>query len=54
MNNQECKVRPEILNTNSNEPVFYSYSVNISRCSGGCNKINNPYANLCVPDVVKA
>ena len=23
MNNQECKVRPEIVNVNSNEPVFY-------------------------------
>ena len=23
MNNQECKVRPEIINVNSNEPVFY-------------------------------
>ena len=23
MKNQECKVRPEIINVNSNEPVFY-------------------------------
>ena len=22
MNNQECKVRPEIVNVNSNEPLF--------------------------------
>ena len=27
MNNQECKVRPEIININSNEPSFYPYSV---------------------------
>ena len=26
MNNQECKVRAEMLNTNSNEPSFYPYS----------------------------
>ena len=25
MNNQECKVRPEIVNVNSDEPVFYPY-----------------------------
>ena len=23
MNNQECKVRPEIVNVNSDEPVFF-------------------------------
>ena len=23
MKNQECKVKPEIINVNSNEPVFY-------------------------------
>ena len=23
------------------------------KCSGSCNNINNPYAKLCVPDVVK-
>ena len=36
MNNQECKVRPEIININSNEPSFYPYSVKISKCSGSC------------------
>ena len=23
MNNQECKVRPEIVDVNSNDPIFY-------------------------------
>ena len=27
MNNQECKVRPEVVNVNSNEPVFYPFSI---------------------------
>ena len=27
MNNQECKVRPRIINANSNEPVFYLFSI---------------------------
>ena len=53
MNNQECKVRPEIVNVNSDEPVFYPFSIKTSKCSGSCNNINNPYAKLCVPDVVK-
>ena len=34
MKNQECKVRPEIVNVNSNEPVFYLFSIIISKCSG--------------------
>ena len=53
MKNQECKVRPEIINVNSNEPVFYPFSIKASKCSGSCNNINNPYAKLCVPDAVK-
>ena len=53
MNNQACKVRPEIINVNSDEPVFYPFSIKTSKCSGSCNNINNPCAKLCVPDVVK-
>ena len=53
MNNQECKVRPEIVNVNIDEPVFYPFSIKTSKCSGSCNNINDPYAKICVPDVVK-
>ena len=30
---------------------FYPYSIKVSKCSGSCNNINDPYAELCVPDV---
>ena len=53
MKNQKCKVRPEIVNVNSDKPVFYPFRINLSKCSGGCNNVNDPYAKLCVPDVVK-
>ena len=53
MNNRKCKVRPEIININSNEPSLYRYSVKISKCSASCNNINDPYAKLCVPYVIK-
>ena len=53
MNNHECKVRPEIVNVTSNKPVFYPFSVKTNKYSGSCNNINDPYAKLCVPDVVK-
>ena len=48
MKNQECKVRPEIINVNSNEPVFYPFSIKTNKCSGSCNNINDPYAKICV------
>ena len=53
MNNQECKVRPEIVNINSDNPIFYPFSVKVNRCSGNCNNINDPYGRICVSDTVK-
>ena len=53
VNNQACKARPQIVNVNSNNPIFYHFSIKISKCSGNCNNINDPYARICVPDVIK-
>ena len=54
MNNQECKIRSEIINVNTNEPVFYPYSITINKCKGSCNTTFDPYAKLCVPDTIKS
>ena len=51
--NQEYKVRPKIVYINSNNPIFYPFSVKINKCSSNCNNINNPYARICVPGAVK-
>ena len=42
MNNQECKARPEIINVNNDEPVFYPYSIKVNKCSRSCSNINDP------------
>ena len=36
------------MNLNSNEPVFYPFSIKASKCSGSCNNINEsyPYVNV--------
>ena len=47
MNNQVFKVRPQIVNVTSEEPVFFPFSIKTSKCSGSCNNINDPYAKLC-------
>ena len=53
LKNQECKVRPKIADINSNNSIFYPFSIKINKCSGNSNNINNPYAKICVPDVIK-
>ena len=53
MNNQECKIRPEIINVSTNEPVFYPCSITMNKCNSSFNTINGPYATLCVPDTIK-
>ena len=53
MNNRECRIRPEILNIDSNEPMFYPFNIEINKCSGSCHNINYPFVKLYVSDVVK-
>ena len=53
MNNQERKIRPGITHFNSYAPSFYPYSIKVNKSSGSCNNINDSYARLCVPDVIK-
>ena len=53
MNNEECKMKPEIVTLNTNEPLFYRDSIKINKCKGTCNTINDPYAKICFPDNIK-
>ena len=53
INNQECRIRPQIVNLNSKDSIFFPFTIKTSKCRGSCNSINNPYAKLCVSDVVK-
>ena len=53
--NQKCKPRPKILDVNEGvgEALFYPYNVQVNKCSGSCNTLDNPMAKLCVPNVIK-
>ena len=53
MNNQKYKVKPQIVNFNSDKPVVFPFGIKTSKCSGSCNNINGPYAKMCVSDVIK-
>ena len=47
LDNQECKIRPEIINVNNKEPIFYPYKIKMNRCVGSCNTIDDPYSKTC-------
>ena len=46
ISNQECNVRPTIMNINKNEPLFYIYSILVNKCSVSFNNINDLYAKF--------
>ena len=47
--------RPKILDVNEGvgETLFYPYNVQVKKCSGSCNTLDNPIEKLCVPNVIK-
>ena len=53
MKNRECKVRPEIISINSNNPMFYPFSIKINKCNANCNNIDDLYSKIYAPNVIK-
>ena len=51
MNNEECKVRLQVVVINSDNSLFYSYNIQVNKCSG--SNINDSYGKSCVSDVAK-
>ena len=53
--NQKCMPRPKILDVNEGvcEALFYPYRVQVNKCSGSCNTLDNPMSKLRVPGIVK-
>ena len=53
--NQKCMSRPKILDVNEGvgEALFYPFNVQVNKCSGSCNTLDNPMGKLYVPNVIK-
>ena len=54
--NQKCMPRPKILDVNEGvgEALFYPYNVQVNKCSGSCNTLDNPIAkSYSVHNVIK-
>ena len=53
--NQKCMPRPKILDVNEGvgEALFCPYNVQVNKCSGSFNTLDNLIEKLCVPNVIK-
>ena len=53
--NQKFMPRPKIIDLNEGvgEALFYPYNVLVNKCSGSCNRLDDPMAKLCVPNIIK-
>ena len=45
--NKKCMPRPKIIDVNDcvGEALFYPYNVQVNKCSGSCNTLDNPIKN---------
>ena len=53
LDNQECKIRPEIIGVNNKEPIFPPYKIKMNRCVGSCNTIYDPYGKTCLANDIE-
>ena len=33
--------------------MTYPFSIKVNKCNGNYNNINNPYARVCIPSIIK-
>ena len=52
--NQQCMIQPILINLHSNEYTqesrYYLFAVNLERCNGSCNVLNDVSSRVCVPN----
>ena len=53
-NNQQCMTQPTLINLHPNEYIDklrdYPFPVNLDRCMGSCNTLNDLSNKVCIPD----
>ena len=50
LKDQECAVRKAIID---NGYMTFPYKIKVDKCIGSCDDVENPYFEVCLPDVVK-
>ena len=54
LNNQPCMNRPTLIDLDSDEYNqglhYHPFTINVDRCNGSCNTLDDPSHRICVPD----
>ena len=54
LNNRPSQARPTLVNRNSDEPLYYQFTVSVNKCDESYNTIDGPYARVCVLNKVES
>ena len=54
LNNQTCMTRPTLIGLHpdeyNQELCYCSVMVNLNRCNGSCNILDDPFDRICIPE----
>ena len=53
LNNHPCQAKPTLVYKNSDETLFYPFTVSVNKCGESCNTINDSHARVCAPNKLK-
>ena len=53
LNNRLYQARQTLVDINSNEPLYYPFTVSVNKCGRSCSTIDDSYARICVQNKVK-
>ena len=57
LSNQKCLIQPTFTNLHPNEYIqewsYYQFQVNVDRCGGSCNTLDNLSSRVCVSNKTK-
>ena len=53
MKNRECKTKPQVINVNSNNPIFHPFSIKIGNVVAIVIILMIHMQKICVPDIIK-
>ena len=45
--------RPTVIDSNPIEVNYYPFMINLNKCFGSCNTVDNLYTEVCVPSKAK-
>ena len=55
--NNQCKTQPTLINLHPNECIeglhYYPFAVNLDRCMGSFNTLNDLFNKVCVPNKIE-